>query len=244
MVFMPSLSRVVHLSAGRTSGKQTPGAEMEPFSSQIPGIVAHPDQLSAPLQLELPSGDHPQSAVLPANLVGLSNYFTEGRFAGRTLRAELEEIQRPEYGRRFGAIDKRVLDDPPVVLLRLFELLDAGTVGEREVEISVNDDLPIAGMLCMAELFEAPDQNLFHGAPATQYPTQDMCYPMGTTSHHVIPALDTNSCSIPGGSNRTQSLFGAKFAEPLAVALGGGRKHILFAFNDLAVQLEGFFRLR
>ncbi|KAJ7160228.1 velvet factor-domain-containing protein [Mycena filopes] len=219
---------------------------MQPCSSQISGLIAHTlsDQPAPPLQLQLPPSYCRQSVVLPANLVGLPTYFTEGRFAGRTLRAELEEIQRPEYGRRFGAIDKRVLDDAPVVLLRLFELLDAGTVAEREVGIQITEyaDLPLAGMLCMAELFAVPDENLCHRAPTTQYATQDI--PIGTTPHHRIPALDTNCSSIHESSNRTQSLFGAKFAEPLAVAFAGGQKHIIFAFHDLAVQLEGLFRLR
>ncbi|THU96916.1 hypothetical protein K435DRAFT_616575, partial [Dendrothele bispora CBS 962.96] len=55
--------------------------------------------------------------------------FTSGQFSGRTIRAELEEIQKADLGRK-------PLDPPPVVILRLFDVIEEGTDGriEREIE--------------------------------------------------------------------------------------------------------------
>ncbi|KAJ7114151.1 hypothetical protein C8R43DRAFT_1113176, partial [Mycena crocata] len=67
--------------------------------------------------------------------IGAPIKFNTGRFAGHTIRTELHEIQRPDYGRRFGVVDRRVLDDPPA----------------------------LEGLMCMAELFEMPKDA--QGAP-------------------------------------------------------------------------------
>ncbi|KAJ7765335.1 velvet factor-domain-containing protein [Mycena metata] len=187
---------------------------METFPPYVHGF-SHSELMAPPLQLQFQHTYYHQSVRLPTNIIGLANYFTEGRFAGQTLRAELREIQRPEYGRRFGAVDKRVLDDPPVVLLRFFEILDAGTAQEREMEIQTYHDILLAGLMCMAELFELPENLGFYHAP-------------------------DNGCL-----NRTPWLFGAKFVEPYAIKSDEtGQKHLLFTFSDLAVQLEGHFLLR
>ncbi|KAJ7160215.1 hypothetical protein C8R46DRAFT_364877 [Mycena filopes] len=136
-----------------------------------------------------------------------------------------------------------------VVLLRLFELVDGATVGEREVTY---DHLPIAGLLCMAELLEVANENRSHRPQATRYAAtaQHMRYPKDAKSyhgipHHGIPAVTDDCSSMPESSNRTQWLFGAKFTEPRVINFGrGGQKYLLFTFNDLAVRLEGLFRLR
>jgi len=62
--------------------------------------------------------------------------FTAGQFVGRTLRVELEELQKAESGRKYAKVDRRPLDPPPAVLLRLFEPGDSQNGGyeyEREL---------------------------------------------------------------------------------------------------------------
>lgn len=101
----------------------------------------------------------------PGNLtIGTPHYVTSGVFAGRTIRAELEEVQKADLGRkcadpprpapiqahlgmqnidsgplsaldgrqRTARKDRRPLDPPPVVALRLYEVFNVGT--DRQVE--------------------------------------------------------------------------------------------------------------
>jgi len=44
--------------------------------------------------------------------IGLPVHFVTGQFAGQTIRAELEELQKADLGRKFGSIDRRPLDPP------------------------------------------------------------------------------------------------------------------------------------
>ena len=96
--------------------------------------------------------------------VGVPHHVASGAFAGRTIRAELEEVQKADLGRKCadpprpapiqahlsmqslggGALsaldgrqrtarkDRRPLDPPPVVALRLYEIFNAGT--DRQME--------------------------------------------------------------------------------------------------------------
>ena len=93
-----------------------------------------------------------------SHLIGRPIFFTSGPFQGRTIRMELEEIQQAQLGRKFvlqsshpevglmliyfllgrdryARVDRRPLDPPPVVLLRMFELARSGTDAEEEIEI-------------------------------------------------------------------------------------------------------------
>ncbi|PCH37382.1 hypothetical protein WOLCODRAFT_109785 [Wolfiporia cocos MD-104 SS10] len=85
--------------------------------------------------------------------------FREGQYAGRTLRAELEELQKADLGRRYARKDRRPLDPPPVVQFRLFEVLDAGTPRQREREFDCHDDLNSFGFVCHVDLYPVPDED-------------------------------------------------------------------------------------
>ncbi|CCM04496.1 uncharacterized protein FIBRA_06676 [Fibroporia radiculosa] len=82
-------------------------------------------------------------------------YFVSGQFAGRTLRAELEELQKADLGRKYARKDRRPLDPPPVVQMRLFEILNAGTPRETETEFD-NFEQVDHSILCHADLFPVP----------------------------------------------------------------------------------------
>ncbi|KAJ7119929.1 velvet factor-domain-containing protein [Mycena crocata] len=210
-----------------------------PLLLQMEDIYPHyPTSLATdPLRGQLP-GLMPNllQFIPPAKLIGVPIHFTEGRFAGTTMRAELHEIQKPEYGRRFGGIDRRVLDDPPVVLLQLFYTHDAGMYGEWEEEEQNYNDIALEGLICMADLFEV-EGNTLPSNSANNSPSSDF-FPPGTS------ALVDES-TIAKGSNRTLSLFGTKFIEPQSISYAGNaKKWLMFTFSDLAVQLSGRFILR
>ncbi|KAF7359814.1 Velvet domain-containing protein [Mycena venus] len=238
-------------------GASIPHSRLEALSSWNAGF-AHSEPTAPTLQLQIE--EHYQHHYpSPANLMGLPHHFDKGQFSGQTLRAELHEIQRPKYGRKFGTVDRRALDDPPVVLLRLFHVYNAGTNQQWEKEVQNYDDISLAGLICMADLFEfprsiRPNLNLQHPlstncnhnlysiamAPDRQYPIR------GAESRLPPDTLVLmNGYPVTESSKRTASLFGTKFVEPHRIGwTGNNQNQILFTFSDLAVRLEGYFMLR
>ncbi|KZP18550.1 hypothetical protein FIBSPDRAFT_956146 [Athelia psychrophila] len=96
----------------------------------------------------------------PAGSEG-SSRFISSRFPVATLRAELLEVQKTEVGRKYASVDRRALDPPPVVQLKLFYVNDAGTDAETEQEANY-DDLRGAGLVCCVDLLQVP-----HTMPVT-----------------------------------------------------------------------------
>ncbi|KAJ7264048.1 hypothetical protein B0H12DRAFT_272519 [Mycena haematopus] len=196
-------------------------------------------ELAAP-PLQLRIGEHLQPrSISPANVIGIPHHFTEGRFSGQTLRAELEELQRPEYGRRFGAVDRRPLDDPPGK--------------DWEQEIQNYDDIPLIGLICMVDLFEVPFSlqpscitgnrtSPFIGTTGASSMTPDTPYNTRATEYGLPPNTLTliHGYRVTESSKRTTSLFGTKFVEPHKITFPGkNQKQIVFTLS-----LEGYFILR
>ncbi|KAJ7513037.1 velvet factor [Mycena galericulata] len=161
--------------------------------------------------------------------------------------------------RRFGAVDRRVLDDPPVVLLRLYRVYNSGTDKEWSVELHDYDDIALSGLICMVELFEVvPDpvaspssvshsaQHMFNTNPNCTSPGRSVAATLTAEQKFSGDVLvEANAQTVSEEFNRTQFLFGTKFVEPHKIAFAAdGRKYILFTFNDLGVKLEGCFILR
>ncbi|KAF5313530.1 hypothetical protein D9611_008528 [Ephemerocybe angulata] len=92
--------------------------------------------------------------------------FESGLLAQHSTRAELIEIQKADLGRkypnhspldrRYARVDRRPLDPPPVVLLKLFQVLDPDTPQEVEREISNYDEIQNVGLICSVDLFPVP----------------------------------------------------------------------------------------
>ncbi|KAG6853432.1 hypothetical protein C0991_004432 [Blastosporella zonata] len=51
-------------------------------------------------------------------------------------RLSLQELQKANVGRKCAIVDRRPIDPPPVVLLRLFRVYNAGTSAQIEEEVS------------------------------------------------------------------------------------------------------------
>ncbi|KAJ7216449.1 velvet factor-domain-containing protein [Mycena pura] len=90
-----------------------------------------------------------------ASLIGRPIHFTEGQFAGKTIRATLQELQAASFGRKYAKVDRRPLDPPPVACLRLFEVFNAGTDAETETEVDY-DSIHMLGLMCTVELIPVP----------------------------------------------------------------------------------------
>ncbi|KAH9888990.1 velvet factor, partial [Cubamyces lactineus] len=186
--------------------------------------------------------------------------FATGVFARRTIRAEVEEIQKADLGRKYARKDKRPLDPPPVVVCRLFQLVDRPSGPPLEVEI---DPEQILGAICHVDLFPVPDDIDPSVNPVTsasahhirqhqdQYTAVLPPIHSGPSSSHVHPLTSAGdelvawigSFPIHEKSKYTTMLSGATFMQS-AVIDYKGKKTAMFVFSDLAVKIEGTFVLR
>ncbi|TFY59569.1 hypothetical protein EVJ58_g5701 [Rhodofomes roseus] len=107
----------------------------------------------------LSAQDRKVRPVGSSSRVGRPIRFVGGQFAGRTLRAELNELQKADLGRKYARKDRRPLDPPPVVQFQLFEVLHADTPSQTEREFDDYDAIKSFGVLCHVDLFPVPDQD-------------------------------------------------------------------------------------
>lgn len=203
------------------------------------------------------------------SLVGRPILFTEGQFEGRTIRAELHELQAAAFGRKYARVDRRPLDPPPVAWLRLFEVHHAGTEAQNEAELDY-DEIHILGLMCTVELFPVappPDTHLFdpahphspqsvygspqspgstgyasaYGSPPPTSPYALSPYP-GAGSPPASPGAGTPD-QMGQLQKATTALAGTTFVQADRIPWQG-RSCLLFTFADLAVKTEGYFILQ
>ncbi|KAI8985584.1 velvet factor-domain-containing protein [Trametes punicea] len=152
--------------------------------------------------------------------------FTHGVFAGRTIRVEIEEIQKADLGRKYARKDKRPLDPPPVVLCRFFEYIDRGDGTSSQVELDPEE--ACSGAVCHAELFPVPvnvhEPKLDPPSSSSQRPSM-LPSDRGEVSHtvpvlhdsrqypHVLPSMNSppplcapvTACQLPLGMTSTST---------------------------------------
>ncbi|EGO01174.1 hypothetical protein SERLA73DRAFT_179274 [Serpula lacrymans var. lacrymans S7.3] len=135
--------------------------------------------------------DHTRRAAL--SFVNHPIPFESGQFAGQTVRAELVEVQKADLGRKYARVDRRPLDPPPVVLLRLYYVHGFGTDKEIEEEIEDYDDVQSLGLLCNVDLFPVPSEI----PPNEKHPNSSLSppppYPVSSIPSH--PELSTSTFS-------------------------------------------------
>ncbi|KAL4072187.1 velvet factor-domain-containing protein [Scleroderma citrinum] len=129
-------------------------------------------------------------------------HFASGHFRGQTIRTELEEIQKADLGRKYARVDRRPLDPPPVVRLRLYEVFNFGTDTQYEKEISDYSDTQTLGLLCYVDLFPVPMQSLISTQTAAssyepchlpRMSGRDLPEPSSRSLfHHSYPRHDTS----------------------------------------------------
>ncbi|KAJ3536114.1 hypothetical protein NMY22_g6180 [Coprinellus aureogranulatus] len=82
--------------------------------------------------------------------------FESGHLPRDKTRAELIELQKADLGRKYARVDRRPLDPPPVVLLKLYNVINSGTDHEAEQEVSDYDEVQNVGLICTVDLFPVP----------------------------------------------------------------------------------------
>ncbi|KAJ7121010.1 hypothetical protein C8R44DRAFT_787200 [Mycena epipterygia] len=196
---------------------------MIPAPSQQRGASSH--QYSVP---------HQQGT----SLIGRPIHFKDGQFAGKTIRAELHELQAAAFGRKYAKVDRRPLDPPPVAWLRLFE------VDHKEIDY---DNIHILGLMCTVELIpvSAPemlaqsDSASPRSLPAAYSPppqspegTYGFGSPTSMTRYSTpgSPGMLVDPASPEGGSHKaTTALAGTTFVQVDSIPWNG-RTCLLFTF--------------
>ncbi|KAJ7825117.1 velvet factor-domain-containing protein [Mycena olivaceomarginata] len=176
------------------------------------------------------SGDHNQYLTdrLGKRLIGGPIYFTAGQFSGKIIHATLQEITVSEF--REAQVDRRPLDPPPVVWLRLFEVFNIGTACETQLEMNYEwGDIDPSGLMCTVDLFPVP-------SPASVLPN---AFEMPTAA----PLRWMKILFSKSPDNATTKLVGTTFVQADSIPWKG-RTCLLFTFADLAVKIEGFFILK
>lgn len=100
-----------------------------------------------------------------ADMIGHPIHFLTGQFAGQTIRAELDEIQKADLGRKYARVDRRPLDPPPVVRLRYFDIREDDVDQERGTEIKNYDEIQTIGLMSTVDLFPVPNESWTSRSP-------------------------------------------------------------------------------
>lgn len=151
---------------------------------------------------------HVHVQPVPSSTIGLPVSFIAGPLAGMTLRAELEEVQSAKMGRKYGHKDRRALDPPPVVLMKLYRRVGYNINARVEEEISDYGSFNNVGLVCQADLFPIPD-TISAGIPAGQGTS-----PASNPHQHVILPPVYNRSSAVGSTSRAMPLRDPAFSLP------------------------------
>ncbi|KAH9893495.1 velvet factor-domain-containing protein [Cubamyces lactineus] len=124
--------------------------------------------------------------------------FSNGYFAGRTIRVHLEEIQKADLGRKYARKDKRPLDPPPVVLCRYYQVFNRNGC---QVEVEV-DPTMLVDAICHAELFPVPDTDQSEDAMFGCEATAPNLPPILTPGPHPTSATTARSDFSQAGTSQ------------------------------------------
>ncbi|KZT71993.1 hypothetical protein DAEQUDRAFT_665017, partial [Daedalea quercina L-15889] len=160
-------------------------------------------------------------------------HLVSGPLVNHTIRAELDELQKADLGRKCGNKDRRTLDPPPVVRIKLFEIINEGTSDETEQAILISDaGYALAyGFICLVDIFPWPPPSHASDSRSQQTRSQD-------TAQAVIdgvPIAEQDSC--------TQAFVGATFISASCL-IYEGKQTLLFVFPDIACSVDGIFLIR
>lgn len=151
-------------------------------------------------------------------------HFTAGQFRGGCARAELVEIQKADLGRKYARVDRRPLDPPPVVQLRLYHIHNEGTEHESEQEVQDYDNIQCLGLLCNVDLFPAvptqPDGSSESGSlPRLPRQPSPVVQPIRPSNNYPPPSILSTDRFHPSTSSSRILVSDAKLPLPPNVYL-------------------------
>ncbi|EJD36094.1 hypothetical protein AURDEDRAFT_117168 [Auricularia subglabra TFB-10046 SS5] len=204
----------------------------------------------------VPRSQYGNIQVLTEGTIGLPIQFTDGPYAGKTILTCIEEVQKPDLGRKYGQRDSRPVDPPPVVQVRMIQIFDYDSPGERRVELDVSD-IFLPGLICYAELFPYNadfdhDPRIYPDGRPPPTPIQplgapDAGRPLACANTYPPDNLPrqpriplTRDAALP------LQLHGERHQNVIAVPdiRGSAKKVLYFVFSELQVRLTGHFMLK
>ncbi|EAU84100.2 hypothetical protein CC1G_06962 [Coprinopsis cinerea okayama7 len=239
-----SLSSTRHSSVETYTRPQAPVATSttssdSPPVSDVPPVVPSMNTNDSGSHTPFATFFHPGSAD-STDFINKPMYFETGQFAGRTMRAELVEIQKADLGRKYARVDRRPLDPPPVVQYKLFEVQEDGI--EREVPNYEAIDTP--GLLCTVDLYPVPPpakESLANasgtGSPGPSRSATDPHSRRGSISPHRQHALPPPSTSSYASSpSQSTSPVAATAIDPLLQVDPKPTDQVLWYINNFPIM--------
>ncbi|KAI0763493.1 velvet factor-domain-containing protein [Trametes elegans] len=149
-------------------------------ASRAPAINLSRDSWQHMIHLPMPAAYPRPHGVQAADAPGAPVSFTSGFFAGRTLRVELEEIQKADLGRKYLDVSRSSPDG-------------------RVQEVAVDPEFATLGAVCHVDLFPLPD-TFRQRRPDSQYNV--------LTANTTLPSLHTGSWDVPSSTPQPSQLHG------------------------------------
>ncbi|GJJ14805.1 hypothetical protein Clacol_009073 [Clathrus columnatus] len=156
--------------------------------------------------------------------IGMPILFASGPYAGQTIR--------------FAKRDRRPLDPPPVVQLRMYQVFNADTDHPTEQEIPP-EQVEVGGLVCHVDLFTIRPQAL----PTLRVVGSGDSSP-SSSSTSTTPTTANFSQMVtpippPEDAKVTDSLFGTTFSVASQIKGLDGVEVLFYVFSDLSVRTEG-----
>lgn len=190
--------------------------------------------------------------------------FTAGPLVGKTVRVELTQMQTPEVNRKTSTpmaehsvdrIERRPLDPPPVVKLRLFEIEYEGTSRERVTEIDASSSFAYSGFVCHVDLFPVQEPAGFKGPkPMKQWPdgtviawprpVHQLDDPTDALEYEALIRSINDEEKDLEDKKCTDKLFGCTVVNAVQIKDLENNPCSVFVFGDISVRTEGHFLLR
>ncbi|KAF8964749.1 velvet factor-domain-containing protein [Flammula alnicola] len=222
--------------------RQPQAAPYQPQAAPAPSSTHYSSQSSQSSSVpSSPTAPHSnrRGQARGADLIGRPVYFSTGPYNGKTIRMELHEIQKADLGRKYARVDRRPLDPPPVVHLKMFEVHNAGT--DREVENEMTyDDVQVLGLLCTVDLFPVPGPDSSPVQPsrtkaASAPPTQTSFFsspsPSSSSSAYSPQTVHYHHQQQPNGTPCMSPTKGSHFSGYILPSVGSA---------DIVHHLDGF----
>ncbi|EJD37773.1 hypothetical protein AURDEDRAFT_173156 [Auricularia subglabra TFB-10046 SS5] len=198
-----------------------------------------------------------QAPAACADSLGMPVRYYDGPYAGKVILTIIEEVQKPDLGRKYGLRDSRPLDPPAVVQVRLLEIKNYGTAYEQMVEVDV-DAVHTPGLICYAELYPYnPDfelnPSLYMDSCPPPTPIQPNSGPIDR--QHVLACGNVYPPAnlprqprvrLPREAALPLQLHGERHQNVIIVPdiRGSAKKVMYFIFSELHVRLTGHFMLK
>ncbi|KAF9269478.1 hypothetical protein L218DRAFT_953092 [Marasmius fiardii PR-910] len=170
------------------------------FSTQSYGPFGLADTANTDSGLKTPQNHQHSPSSHAGYIIGQPIPFVSGQFAGNTVRAELVEIQKADLGRKYARVDRRPLDPPPVVALRLFHVTEPDSE-ERELP---NETIQVLGLVCTVDLFPVPESRNNTNTPS---PNRTSPIPFQPATRNGQERRNSGSLWNPSPSRSPDSIY-------------------------------------